>query len=126
MSGARTPRERAARLLRWYPRAWRERYGEEFAELLIDEMEERPRSAGRTLAYEVRLATAACAVMSVFLVGCGSWVRVGRPPGLAPAGVADGHPGLIDLAATVLLALALAAAYRAQGTATRSRRLARR
>ena len=49
MSGARTPRERAARLLRWYPRAWRERYGEEFAELLIAEMKERPRSAGRTL-----------------------------------------------------------------------------
>jgi len=80
----------------------------------------------RLLAYEVRLATAACVVMSVFLVGCGSWVWAGRPPGLAPAGVADGHPGLIDLAATVLLALALAAAYRAQDTATRSQRLARR
>jgi hypothetical protein len=47
VSGARTPRERAARLLRWYPRGWRERYGEEFAELLIAELEERPRSAGR-------------------------------------------------------------------------------
>jgi len=80
----------------------------------------------RLLAYEVRLATAACVVMSVFLVGCGSWVWAGRPPGLAPAGVADGHAGLIDLAATVLLALALAAAYRAQDTATRSQRLARR
>jgi hypothetical protein len=40
--------------------------------------------------------------------------------------VADGHAGLIDLAATVLLTLALAAAYRAQDTATRSQRLARR
>ena len=30
MSG---PHEQAKRLLRWYPRAWRARYGEEFAEL---------------------------------------------------------------------------------------------
>lgn len=47
MSGPRTPGERAARLLRWYPRAWRERYGGEFAELLIADIEERPRSAAR-------------------------------------------------------------------------------
>ena len=39
VSAARTRRERAARLLRWYPRAWRERYAEEFAELLIADME---------------------------------------------------------------------------------------
>lgn len=45
----RTPRERAARLLRWYPRAWRERYGEEFAELLVADIEDRPRSVERTL-----------------------------------------------------------------------------
>lgn len=37
-------RRRAERLLRWYPREWRARYGEEFAELLISEMAERPRS----------------------------------------------------------------------------------
>ena len=47
MSAARTPAERAARLLRWYPRVWRDRYGEEFSELLISDIEERPRSAGR-------------------------------------------------------------------------------
>ena len=47
MSAARTPAERAARLLRWYPRAWRDRYGEEFTELLISDIGERPRSAGR-------------------------------------------------------------------------------
>jgi hypothetical protein len=40
---------RAARLLRWYPCPWRDRYGDEFAELLIADIEERPRSAGRTL-----------------------------------------------------------------------------
>jgi hypothetical protein len=46
---AETPAARAARLLRWYPRAWRDRYGDEFTELLICDIEERPRSAGRTL-----------------------------------------------------------------------------
>jgi hypothetical protein len=34
----------AQRLLRWYPRSWRARYGEEFAELLIAEFAEQPRS----------------------------------------------------------------------------------
>lgn len=44
-----TPAERhAARLLRWYPRPWRERYGEEFAALLMEEWAERPRSPGRS------------------------------------------------------------------------------
>ena len=45
----RTPAERAGRLLRWYPRAWRARYGAEFTELLIADIAERPRSAARTL-----------------------------------------------------------------------------
>jgi hypothetical protein len=45
---ASTSTARAARLLRWYPRAWRSRYGEEFAELLVADIEERPRSASRT------------------------------------------------------------------------------
>jgi hypothetical protein len=40
---------RAWRLLRWYPREWRDRYGEEFAALLVDEMGERPRSVRRSL-----------------------------------------------------------------------------
>ncbi len=36
---------RAARLLGWYPKTWRSRYGEEFTELLISDIGERPRSA---------------------------------------------------------------------------------
>jgi hypothetical protein len=40
---------RAARLLRWYPREWRRRYGDEFAALLVDEFSERPRSARRAI-----------------------------------------------------------------------------
>jgi hypothetical protein len=35
--------------VRWYPHAWRERYGEEFTELLILELAERPRALGRTV-----------------------------------------------------------------------------
>jgi hypothetical protein len=34
----------AARLVRWYPAAWRSRYGEEFSELLLADIAERPRS----------------------------------------------------------------------------------
>jgi hypothetical protein len=40
---------RARRLLRWYPAAWRARYGEEFTELLMSDIEERPRSRVRAL-----------------------------------------------------------------------------
>ena len=40
--------QRAAGLLRWYPKAWRSRYGEEFTELLISDIGERPRSRSRT------------------------------------------------------------------------------
>jgi len=42
------PQRRAARLLRWYPKAWRSRYGEEFTELLISDIGERPRAWSRT------------------------------------------------------------------------------
>ena len=42
-------RLRAAQLLLWYPRPWRERYGEEFAELLVSDIAERPGSLARTL-----------------------------------------------------------------------------
>jgi hypothetical protein len=38
----------AARLLRWYPASWRARYGEEFAELLLADLTERPRNWRRT------------------------------------------------------------------------------
>ena len=40
---------RAARMLRWYPRAWRDRYGAEFTELLMSDISERPHSLARTL-----------------------------------------------------------------------------
>jgi hypothetical protein len=39
---------RSERLLRWYPKDWRSRYGDEFAELLMAEMCERPSSLRRS------------------------------------------------------------------------------
>jgi hypothetical protein len=39
---------RAERLLRWYPKEWQARYGDEFAELLTSEMSEQPRSLRRS------------------------------------------------------------------------------
>jgi hypothetical protein len=49
MTGFRDPQRRARRLLRLYPRAWRNRYGEEFEQLLIADIDERPQSRSRTL-----------------------------------------------------------------------------
>lgn len=53
-------------LLAWYPASWRSRYGDEFAELLIAEVAERPRSARRAADVAVtglraRLASAGLA-----------------------------------------------------------------
>jgi hypothetical protein len=45
----REPANRAARLARWYPATWRERYLEEFTELLASDIAERPRCASRTV-----------------------------------------------------------------------------
>jgi hypothetical protein len=39
---------RVRRLLRWYPRSWRARYGDEFAELLRADLADRPRDRRRT------------------------------------------------------------------------------
>jgi hypothetical protein len=40
---------RVRRLVRWYPKAWRLRYGDEFAELLIADIAERPHCWRRTV-----------------------------------------------------------------------------
>jgi hypothetical protein len=68
VSVARTPAARAARLLRWYPRAWRERYGAEFTELLICDIIERPRSAGR--AIDVARGGLVARLTAAGLAGC--------------------------------------------------------
>ena len=76
-------RRRAARLLRWYPRDWRERYGDEFLELLVDDLEERPHSIDRLLdvarsGLVVRLAAAGLGVDRSIrtITGVDRWQRL--------------------------------------------------
>jgi hypothetical protein len=102
----RTPGERAARLLRWYPRAWRDRYGEEFTELLIADIEERPRCAARTRDVARSGSTARLAEIGL----------AGSP--LVTATAADEHhqvrASLGTLSAALAACLALAAAMWSQ------------
>ncbi len=49
MSSEPDDTRRARRLLRWYPRAWRERYGEEFVDHLGQEFTDRPVDLGRSV-----------------------------------------------------------------------------
>ena len=72
-----TPEERAARLLRWYPRAWRDRYGTEFTELLISDIEERPRSAER--GFDVARGGLVARLAAAGLAGCPLSASAGRP-----------------------------------------------
>ena len=63
-------RARARRLLLWYPKAWRSRYGDEFTELLIDERAELGPSWRRTVnvaatGLRARLASAGMAAHPV-------------------------------------------------------------
>ena len=78
----------------------------------------------RVLAFETRLAAAACAVMILLLAGCSCWVATGRP---RPAGGQPGlfHAGLIDVAGIAVLAVALAVAVQAARTASRGLTVAR-
>ena len=131
-----TAARRAARLLRWYPAAWRARYGEEFTELLLAEFAERPRSwrraadvarggllarltgAGLTSdrlepAQQARagLATAAWSLAAFLIVGVAMWAQLTigwewAPPGRA----ATVALVAMSAAAAFLAALALLAA----------------
>lgn len=57
---ARWAARRAARLLRWYPRSWRARYGEEFAELLLADLADQPRNCRRSADIVVSGLLARC------------------------------------------------------------------
>ena len=48
-AGDAAARRQAVRLVRWYPSRWRDRYGEEFTELLVSDIAKRPDSLARTL-----------------------------------------------------------------------------
>jgi hypothetical protein len=73
----------------------------------------------RVLAFEVRLAGAACAAMTVALAAAACWVGTsGGPPG-APAGPPAFHAGLIDLACITVLVVTLPVAAQAARVARR-------
>jgi hypothetical protein len=74
---------RAARLVRCYPARWRERYGEEFIQLLIDDIEDRPRSLRRAanvircgLTVRVRDAGPGWALAAFIACGVGIWSQL--------------------------------------------------
>lgn len=92
---------RARRLVRAYPRDWRARYGEEFTQLLVDDIGERPRSlrrtadvlgsgllarashaglTGRALDAEAQLraslATLACVLVAFVTIGVAMWAQL--------------------------------------------------
>jgi len=154
-----TPHEvsarRAARLLRWYPATWRDRYGDEFAELLIAEFAEQPTSwrraadvaRGGLLARLARaglagyqpespeqvragLATAACAMAASGALGVAMWAQLATGWAWAPPAAAGPTIAMAAMSAAVLLlaALGLLAAVSLAWSAARAlaRRPARR
>jgi hypothetical protein len=96
---------RARRLLRWYPKAWRLRYGEEFKQLLIADIGERPQSWRRTfdvarrgLAARVERRPAAAGLVLVATLLVCSWI-IGTYMASKPAQIACGThctPALIE------------------------------
>jgi hypothetical protein len=64
--------------------------------------------SARVLDFEIRLGTAACAAMAVFLGGCCAWIIDGGP---GPRNLF--HAGAIDAAGTVVMAIAFVAARQA-------------
>jgi hypothetical protein len=85
----------ARKLLRWYPRAWRERYGEEFLAMIEDSLD-----GGRPTA-RLRLSVARAGVRErghqVRLAGQKTAVRAGRALG--------GSPGMAFIAASTFTTL---------------------
>jgi hypothetical protein len=86
-------------LLRWYPRAWRARYGEEFTELLIADLAERPGSAARTA--DVIRGGLVARLADAGLCGCAPQAT-GRAPELARAQARAGLASLACCAAVFL------------------------
>jgi hypothetical protein len=69
---------RARRLVALYPRRWRERFGDEFEQLLLDELHDRPRSAQRTADIVVHAALAHLTIAGLAGRGLAPDLRVAR------------------------------------------------
>ena len=113
----------AAKLLRWYPRAWRERYGEEFLAMVEDSLDgERPgrrfrlsvaRAGLRERGHRVRLASqrAAPPVLSAFTGRWWTFFVAGNVLAILPyefraaSGAAQGWRVTAALAALVAVAI---------------------
>lgn len=76
---------RARRLVALYPRAWRERFGDEFEQLLLDDLRDRPWSAYRTLDITAHAALAHLAATGLAGRGRSPQTQVSR--GLRTLGV---------------------------------------
>jgi hypothetical protein len=119
---------RAVRLLRWYPPAWRARYGDEFTELLLAEFAERPRSwrragdvarggllarltgAGLTghelePSQQVRagLATAVCSLAAFLAFGIAMWAQLTVGWEWAAPSATATRIGMVAMSAAALL-----------------------
>ena len=120
-------------MLRAYPKAWRERYGDEFAALLADDIAERPRDRKRDLdvvraGLTARLTTAggttatALAALAVFVAaGTSIWTQLAN-------GTRSGKPDMtavtVGLVTLSICGLAIAAAA-AAAAASLARAIAR-
>jgi hypothetical protein len=150
VSGAGAPardRRRVRRLLRWYPRSWRRRYGDEFAELLLAELAERPSSPRRavnimgsgllarlTLAgltghelpprqeYRAGLGTLSCAIAVIGTLGVFMLAQLATGWQWAAAGPGPAASGTVIMAVAVggLALVGLAAAVPAGYCAVRT------
>jgi hypothetical protein len=125
-------------LLCWYPRSWRARYGEEFAELLIAEFAEQPRSWRRTAdvaragllarlasaglthasltgdsldpaaGRRASLATLACSIAVFLTVGASMWAQLTVGWQWAPPATNGGAIAMAVMSAAMLLLAVLA------------------
>lgn len=140
------PPDRAGRLLRWYPRGWRERYGAEFAELLGADLAERPRNWRRTadvircgitarlagaglaadpaglVAPAASLGALTCALAVFLTFGTAIWAQLATGWQWAPPASQATTAGLLLMSAALLAlaALALAAAVPVAWSAIRA------
>jgi hypothetical protein len=110
--GDAAARLRAARLVRWYPRQWRDRYREEFTELLVSDIAERPDSLARTL--DVARGGLLARLAGAGLTGCAPAGRPGGAEELTAARARHAAASLGTLGAASALFLVVGAAQWSQ------------
>lgn len=117
MSPRSATERRAARLVRCYPPAWRERYGEEFLQHLLDEAEERPFTsklvadvlwnAALAHAGALRKHTVTAAIAGFMTLGVALWSQLAVGWRWAPPASAGARAGMVLMSAGLLASAAL-------------------